>query len=239
LRFRDLISASENDSEVVGYKSIAAYRTGLSISTAGSKADIEKSLGKAIRSYRDSEGRKLRLQHKAFNDHLVRIALNIAKKPVQFHTGLGDPQLLLATATPTLLQPLIRAYPKVTFVLLHASWPFSQEAGYLAAMHKNVFLDFGEVFPQVSADGQRDLIRALLQLCPTNKIMWSTDGHWWPEVFYLGSLQARETLYDVLSESVKKGELTESRAVEVVKGALFENANRIYSLGLEPHLSSK
>jgi hypothetical protein len=83
LRFRDLISASENDSEVVGYKSIAAYRTGLSISTAGSKADIEKSLGKAIRSYRDSEGRKLRLQHKAFNDHLVRIALNIAKKPGQ------------------------------------------------------------------------------------------------------------------------------------------------------------
>jgi predicted TIM-barrel fold metal-dependent hydrolase len=100
---------------------------------------------------------------------------DILGSAVQFHTGLGDPDLLLATATPTLLQPLIRAYPKVTFVLLHASWPFSQEAGYLAAMHKNVFLDFGEVFPQVSAEGQRGLVRALLQLCPTNKLMWSSE----------------------------------------------------------------
>jgi len=105
-------------------------------------------------------------------------------------------------------------------------------------MHKKVFLDCGEVFPQVSPEGQRDLIRALLQLCPTNKLMWSTDGHWWPEVFYLGSVQARETLYDVLSDSVQRGELTEGRAVEVVKNVLFGNANRVYELGLDPHLTS-
>ena len=89
---------------------------------------------------------------------------------------MGDSDLLLAKVTPTLLQPLIRAYPKATFVLLHASWPFSKEASYLATMHKNVYLDFGEVFPQVSAEGQRDLIRALLHVAPTNKIMWSSES---------------------------------------------------------------
>jgi hypothetical protein len=78
-KFRDLISASENDTEVVGYKSIAAYRTGLGVSTSGSKADIEKSLSEATRSYYSSGS--LRLQHKAFNDHFVRMALNITRKP--------------------------------------------------------------------------------------------------------------------------------------------------------------
>jgi hypothetical protein len=55
-------------------------------------------------------------------------------------------------------------------------------------------------------------------------------------VFYLGSIQAREVLYDVLSDSVKKGEITEAIAVEVVKNVLFGNANGVYALGLEPHL---
>jgi len=78
-----------------------------------------------------------------------------------------------------------------------------------------------------------------LELCPTNKIMFSTDGHWWPESYYIGSVQAREALYEVLKEGVRREEMTEERAVEVVKGALFGNANRVYSLGLEPHLPSE
>jgi hypothetical protein len=83
LKFRALVSASENDTEVVGYKSIAAYRTGLAVSTSGSRADIEKSLCEAVNSYYDSGRCKLRLQHKAFNDHFVRMALDLAKKPGQ------------------------------------------------------------------------------------------------------------------------------------------------------------
>lgn len=75
--------------------------------------------------------------------------------------------------------------------------------------------------------------------CEGLQVSFIADGHFWPEVFYLGSLQARETLYDVLSEFVKRGEMSEGRAVDVVKGALFGNANRIYALGLEPHLSSE
>ena len=80
-KFRDLISASEKNTEVVGYKSIAAYRTGLAVSTSDSKVDIERSLCEAVKSYYSSGGCDFRLQHKAFNDHLVRIALDIARKP--------------------------------------------------------------------------------------------------------------------------------------------------------------
>lgn len=82
-----------------------------------------------------------------------------------------------------------------------------------------MFLDFGEIFPFLSADGQRDVVKQVLELCPTNKIMWSSehlsshtegivgvdlmryralaDGHFWPESYYLGTLQARQALYQV------------------------------------------
>ena len=62
---------------------------------------------------------------------------------VQFHTGFGDNDIALALASPALLQPLIKAYPQVKFVLLHASYPFTREAGYLTSVYSNVFLDFG------------------------------------------------------------------------------------------------
>lgn len=93
-KFRALVSASENDTEVVGYKSIAAYRTGLAVSTSGSKADIEISLSEAVNGYYDNGRRKLRLQHKAFNDHFVRMALDIVKKPGQFFECRIRPTLM-------------------------------------------------------------------------------------------------------------------------------------------------
>lgn len=68
--------------------------------------------------------------------------------PVQFHTGLGDNDLDLLVSSPGQMQQIIRAYPKTNFVLLHSSYPYTREAGYLTAMYKNVYLDFGEVSKQ-------------------------------------------------------------------------------------------
>ena len=139
---------------------------------------------------------------------------------VQFHTGLGDNDITLSRASPAEMQPLIKAYPNTKIVLLHSSYPFTREAGYLTAVYQNVFLDFGEIFPFVSAEGQAAVVRQVLELCPTNKIMWSSkftiwqmsnyhlltfieaDGHWWPESYYLGTIQAREVLWKVRLHSL-------------------------------------
>jgi len=94
---------------------------------------------------------------------------------VQFHTGLGDADITLTSASAAHLQPLIAANPQTTFVLLHASYPYMREAGYLTAMYKNVYLDIGEVFPTVSSGGQEAVIRQVLELAPTNKVMWSSE----------------------------------------------------------------
>ncbi|KZV66417.1 hypothetical protein PENSPDRAFT_688983 [Peniophora sp. CONT] len=176
-----------------------------------------------------------RIQDKAVNDLLVGIAMIISElfsKPVQFHTGLGDSDLRLARASPAHLQPLLDAHPNTRVVLLHGSYPYTRDAGILAALYPNVYLDFGEVFAFISAEGQRAVIREMLEMAPWSKIMWSTDGHWWPESFYLGSLLAREALLDVLTSSIRSSRLPVPAAIELAKNALFHTANKAYNLGL-------
>ncbi|EIN05840.1 hypothetical protein PUNSTDRAFT_145746 [Punctularia strigosozonata HHB-11173 SS5] len=241
-KFAASIAASAEDPEVAGFKSVACYRGGLAISPAVDPAGIAAALGTVIGTYLEDPSKPIRLAHKPLNDWIVVTTCKIAAKcgkPIQFHTGLGDNDIVLNLSSPSHMQPLIKAFPETKFVLLHSSYPYTREAGYLSAVYANVYLDFGEIFPFVSADGQREVVRQMLELCPTNKILWSTDGHWWPESFYLGTQQARDTLYEVLADYVVRKELTEGQAVTVVENALFHNSNRLYRLGLTPDLSWK
>ncbi|KAI0258154.1 amidohydrolase 2 [Gloeopeniophorella convolvens] len=232
---RARLKVSAEDPVVVGFKSIVCYRTGLNVDTASDTTAEVEALGAIYDRFRIGTTTPLRLADKPINDLVVRTALEIASeynKPVQFHTGLGDPDITLALASPAHLQPLIAAYSKTTFVLLHASYPFMREAGYLASAYKNVYVDIGEVFPIVSWRGQVALIQQIFELTPLNKVLWSSDGHWWPETYYLGSFQARRALTQVLVEAVKNNELTEATAVAAAKNILFHTANRLYHLGL-------
>ncbi|KAF8585597.1 amidohydrolase 2 [Ramaria rubella] len=232
--FESILVASCRDSEVVGFKSVVCYRSGLSISKPKDQ-EVEEALHASVATLKNTG--KLRIRQKPLNDYIVRVMLKLAgqfKKPVQFHTGLGDNDMSLETANPVLMQPIFQEFPQTTIVLLHSSYPFSQEAGYLASVYRNVYLDFGEVFPIISKDGQLAIIRQILELTPTTKILWSTDGHWWPETYYLAVVQVREALYTVLADSITKGDLTESQAVIIVQRTLFHNSNQVYKLGLTP-----
>lgn len=95
---------------------------------------------------------------------------------VQFHTGLGDNDITLSLSSPSMMQPIIKAYPNTNFVLLHSSYPYTRDAGYLTSVYANVFLDFGEIFPFLSAGGQTEVLKEVLELCPTNKVLWSSKS---------------------------------------------------------------
>jgi hypothetical protein len=58
-------------------------------------------------------------------------------------------------------------------------------------------VDFGLAIPLLSGSGQRDLVHQLMELCPTNKLLWSSDAAFHPERFYLGALQSRQALAEV------------------------------------------
>ncbi|KIY45681.1 hypothetical protein FISHEDRAFT_48848 [Fistulina hepatica ATCC 64428] len=151
-----------------------------------------------------SDGR-IRTADKPVNDHIVHMAMDIGTLPgtchlhMQFHTVLGDNDICVAVSSPAHMQPLIVAYPSTQVVLLHAAYPFTREAVYLTNVYHNVYLDLGLVCPVISALGQLEVMRQALETAPTNKIIWSTDGHWWPETYYLSSRQSRGVLYQVRS----------------------------------------
>ena len=164
---KSLVKILENDAlnvDVVGFKSIVCYRTGLNVAISNSMKEQEQALLEIFDEY--AKTGSLRLKHKPLNDEVVRITLTIGGNhnkpgnenseivtdniidichPVQFHTGLGDRDIILSLSSPAHMQPIIEGFPRTTFVLLHSSYPYTQEAGYLTAMYENVFLDFGEV----------------------------------------------------------------------------------------------
>lgn len=201
--FDSHITAAIDDPEVVAFKSAICYRTGLDIPKVVDLRGAEESFAKLVNGFEGTEPFK-RLQHDHLNDLFVhRTAMLIEKsesrwkKPIQFHTGLGDNDLTLAKSSPSHLQEFIRVYPTVPIVLLHASYPFTREAGYLASVYANVYADIGEVFRFVSRGGQEGVVRQILELCPWSKILWSTDGHSFPESYLLSIIQVRETLETV------------------------------------------
>ena len=146
--------------------------------------------------------KRFRFGHKPLNDYLLLktmqlLAGSAKPKPIQFHTGLGDNDINIVLSNPGHMQPLIEAYPTVPIVLLHSSYPFTREAGYLATVFKNVYLDLGEVFPMLSRDGQVSVVKEAMELTPVEKLLWSTDGHLFAETYWLANKQFREVLEEV------------------------------------------
>ena len=176
-RFQSAIEQAIADPEVAGFKSVICYRTGLAIPSFD-ETDKEV-LGSICRS-KDLQ-QCSRLEDERLGPYLLHLTAHLiergkVKKPLQFHTGLGDNDIDLGLSNPSHLQDFIKTYPDVPIVLLHASYPFTTEAGYLASVYSNVWLDIGEVFPFLSQDGQERVIRESLDLCPSEKLMWSTGS---------------------------------------------------------------
>lgn len=256
VQFRNQIRAFANDPDVCGFKSVICYRTGLDITLASQRAFrpqqslTESDLLAAFHEFLQQavKSNNYRIQRKEFNDYLVVAVCDVLNKlagsegdspPFQFHTGLGDSDIHLVTANPAYMQPLIEAYPNVDFVLLHSSYPYTREAGYLASVYPNAWLDIGEVFPMLSRDGQESVLKQALEVAPTSKILWSTDGHFFPETYWLANRQFRETLDRLLHTAVIVGDFSVAQAIDIAVDIMFWNSNSLYKLGEDrkyPHL---
>jgi predicted TIM-barrel fold metal-dependent hydrolase len=213
-------------SEVVALKSIAAYRTGLDVAPPG--ADLAK---KSFEALKDHTGKDLRLTDKPLIDYLLSLAVDAASRhdiPLQIHTGFGDPDLDLKLSNPLHLRPIFEARREAPVVLLHAGYPFVREAGYLASVYPKVHVDFGLAVPFLSIGGMKRVVRELLELAPVTKIMYSSDAHIIPELFYLGAKWGRAVLADVLEEAVRDSDLSAAEADRVAEAILGGNARRLY-----------
>ena len=215
---------------VVAFKSIAAYRGGLEVAprTRNEAAAVFPALQERARR----EG-SLRLSERPLLEYLLRIALEEAaaqELPVQFHTGFGDDDVDLRSANPLHLRPLLQdtALRGARFVLLH-TYPFTREAGYLAGIYGNVYVDLSLTIP-FAAHGGAAAIRAALEQAPTSKLLLATDAFSIPELFFLGALYARESLATALEQLEGEGWLTAEEAQYAAGQILYDNAAALYGI---------
>ena len=215
---------------IVGMKSVVAYRTGLHV------ADVSADdAAAAFASVHDAGLRagKLRIESKPLLDHLVVIAVEEAARqgvPIQFHTGLGDPDLDLTLVDPAALRLLFsKRFRAAPIVLLHTGYPYVRSLAYCAAMFPNVFADMGETILFAAGEATQ-IYRELIGLAPASKLLFSTDASLVPELYWVGARVGRRALTRVLDEHVAEGTLDERTAVDWAERMLWRNSEAVYSL---------
>jgi hypothetical protein len=223
------VEAAMNDAAsggAVAFKTALAYRTGLHVVPDVTLDDAQRSL--------DAEAAvPVRRRGKPLRDLVMRTALGRAADldlPFQIHTGFGDSYLRLTESSPLLLEELLRTPEgaKARVVLIHGSFPWHQQAAYLASVRPNVWveLSLSNLFAPV---GTSERLVQMLDIAPTGRILLGSDGHGAPETHWFGC----RTLLDAWRDAERLLAQAGARHdwVERTRRALFEeNARAVYAL---------
>ena len=123
---------------------------------------------------------------------------------------------------------LIRQFEarNIPVLLLH-TYPFQRNAGYLAQMFRNVYLDVGLAINYAGARSPA-IIAESLELAPFHKILFSSDAWGLPELTYLGALLFRRGLGQILDSFVARGDWSATDAIKVATAIGHDNAYRAY-----------
>jgi uncharacterized protein len=224
----------------VALKSIIAYRTGLAVDGTDRNEAI-RAFGSLKRSA-DGHGlmRRVHVPHeharhvKVLRDHWLWRALELSidlKLPFQIHTGMGDQDLDITTARPSLLAAVFRdaRLRHARIVLLHGAYPFHEEAAYLVDVFPNVYLDLSE-HNLFLGPGVADVLRRVLALAPFNKLLFGTDAYGSPDLQWIAARATIDSLTAVLTEFVSGGSLDKEDAMSAAERILAGNARELYSL---------
>jgi predicted TIM-barrel fold metal-dependent hydrolase len=226
---QEFVSAlKEATKNAVGIKSIVAYRIGLDFDPSRpSDSEVEAAASKWLAEVDSTK--KARIADPVLMRFLLWAGSD-TRLPFQFHIGFGDPDLYLHKCDPLLMTDFIRQMEKidVPVMLLH-TYPFTRNAGYLAQMFRNVYLDVGLA---VNYAGTRSeaIIAESIELAPFHKILFSSDAWGLPELTFCGSVLFRKGLGNTLDSWVAAGDWSEKDAINVATAIGQTNALNAYSL---------
>jgi len=229
----EALRAALNDVRGQGYvalKSIVAYRTGLNIGIWDID-DVEEAFTVARREVQKRGS--LRLALKPLLDTLLHVTFAEAARqelPVQFHTGYGDPDADMLLANPLHLRAVLERheYRAMPVVLLHESYPYTQQGAYLATVYENVYFDLSYGIPYLGYHEMLEFTRAALSVAPFSKLLYSSDAVGVPEIHWISAVNGRSILGQVLGECVTHGDLSLTEAEKAGVAMLHDNAIRLY-----------
>lgn len=221
--FRSALVHAADSPDIVGTKTIAAYRTGFDVDwTRPTDADV---VGHARELA--SRPRPLRVD----SPELIAFGVHEAAAhglPIQVHVGFGDRDLDLHRTDPMLLLPLLRTMIPVPVLLLHC-YPFHRQAGYLAQAFDHVNFDVGLAINYLGVRSTA-LVAEAMETAPFAKQLYSSDAFGPPELHLLGSVLWRRAMGVVLGGWVRTGDCAEQDAIRIVDMIGARNAERVYGL---------
>ena len=208
--------------EAAAVKSILAYRHGLDIDPEPpSRREVIAAAGAWLRAG------GTRLTDAVLLRHLLWTAVDLGR-PIQLHTGFGDRDLALPRSDPSLLQPwYARIEPTgVPIVLLHC-YPYHRQAGWLAHVYPNVYIDVGLTLTHTGPRAAA-ILAEYFELAPFGKILYSSDAYGLAELYLVGAAQFRAGLSALLHAWVREGALATADAERMARAVGADNARRVY-----------
>src|ERR1035438_53847 len=177
-------------------------------------------------------------EYKVLQDYLFRyIAAECGRMGMAFHlhtmAGAGG-YFDVSGANPLNLESVLNdpALRQTKFVMVHGGWPFTREITPLLEK-PNAYLDFSAQSLQQSPATLSGTLREWLEHVP-EKVMFATDGYpysdeiGWEESGGISAHNGREALGRALTAMLRDGLITHTRAVELARMVLRENARGLY-----------
>jgi predicted TIM-barrel fold metal-dependent hydrolase len=168
------------------------------------------------------------------------IALDAGKLglAVHIHTGAGCGGYFdLPGSNPGLLNSILNdaSFRKTNFVLIHGgAGPYTKVTSFLLGK-PNVYADFSEQDALISSRALSVVIRDWLEWYP-EKVLFGTDlapgtpEIGWEEIGYSNASTGREALALALTGMMNDGEITRTRALELARMVMRDNALKLYGL---------
>jgi hypothetical protein len=216
-----------------GIKLETAYRRDLAFSSVPT-AEAERVYGRIFEESRGTRRSVLGFEEtRPLQDYMVHRMIEMAGKldlPVVFHTGLqaGNRNDLNA-ARPERLWNLLFRYRNVTFILLHAGIPWTDEAGMMAKYFPNAYIDMAWmhiISPRIA----RQALATWIDMVPRNKILGFGGDLVVVEKVYGHLAMAKQNIAAVLASSVADGRMTEGEAQAWAASMLRDTPSRVYGI---------
>jgi uncharacterized protein len=212
----------------------AAYLRSLAFDAA------DRATGERVYAQFAAKGAPSENDYKTLQDFLFRfVAAECGRLGMAVHihsmTGAGG-YFGVASGNPLQLEPVLNdpELRKTKFVLLHGGWPFIRETAALL-MKPNVWVDFSQQSLMLPPATLAKSLREWMELVP-EKVMFATDAYpysnelGWEESGWVAARNGRQALAIALTAMMRDGEITRSRASELARMVLRENAKALYGL---------
>lgn len=192
-------------------------------------ADADAVLQKQLRGEALTEGERLCLGDWCWERGVQEATAH--HLPFKIHTGhyAGSGNMPMERIRASHLCPLLTKYPQTRFVLMHISYPYSDELVSLAKHYPNAWVDLCWAW-SIDPHAARDFVRRMLHAVPVNKLFGFGGDAFWPTASVAYAWQARRGIVAALKDEVADGFLSERQAVAVAERWMGKNQDECFDI---------